>query len=143
MFVCIHLKNRPVPTRVSISLSTHSLSLSLHAFLSVHLFFSHPHPSFSGFSNPSLLLLASQSFLTSFLLSLSLSQPPSVSPLTPFHLLLYSLSWSLVHLHPRIHYIPTDTHTHTLVCLLYLHLLHCCLTVDPSFCLQLPLNLYY
>lgn len=119
VFVCIHLKNRPVPTRLSISLHlpvclSLLLPLQPRPVLSVHLSFasSRLHPPLLYFLQPFILLLiASQSF-SHLLISCFPSLPYSVSrPLarmqtlacsfTPTHSLLACSHTSFTHTHTR------------------------------------------
>lgn len=115
------------------SLSTHTLCLFHYILscLSICSFHTHiPH----SLVSPTILSTSRLSVLSHFLPALSLSASFCFSTHT------FSLTPSLTELVTQLTH--THTPTHTLVCSLCLHLFHCCFTVDPSFCLWLPLNLY-
>lgn len=127
VFVCIHLKNRPVPTRLSISLHlpvclSLLLPLQPRPVLSVHLSFAssrlHPPPSlFSPTIHSSSHRLSVIFSLTYFLLSLSSLLCVSATRLhanTSLFIYTHSLTTCLL-----THFFHTHTHT----------LSHCSLTV--------------
>ena len=124
VLVCIHLKNRPVPTRLSISLHlpvcvSLLLPLQPRLVLSVHLSFASSRlqpPALLYFLQPFILLLIASRSFSHLLTSCFPSLPYSVSrplartqtlacSLTPTHSLLAYSHTSLTHTH---------THTHTL-----------------------------
>ena len=134
VFVCIHLKNRPVPTRLSISLHlpvcvSLLLPLQPRPIPSVHLSFasSRLHSPLLYFLQPFILLLIASRSFSHLLTSCFPSLPYSLChPLT----LTQTLACSFTPTHSLLAYSHTSfthTHTHTL------SLSHCSLTeILPS-----------